>query len=79
MQLLAVLLLAALDIKFKASGYFYAGTAKPGVVGRRGQLALVALQFAGPVVMGKARGFLNFSASHGLSSSLPPSRLRSRA
>jgi hypothetical protein len=43
MQLLAVLLLTALDIKFKARGYFYAGTATPGVLGRSGQVALIAL------------------------------------
>src|SRR6185295_4954029 len=43
MHLLAVLLLAALDIKFKARGYFYVGTARPGVLGRSGQVALVAL------------------------------------
>src|SRR5436305_5849775 len=56
MQLLAVLLLAALDIKFKASGYFYAGTDKPGVVGRRGQLALVAL----PDEQAKFEGYPGF-------------------
>src|SRR4051794_40310760 len=56
MQLLAVLLLAALDIKFKASGYFYAGTDKPGVVGRRGQLALLAL----PDVEAKFEGYPGF-------------------
>jgi hypothetical protein len=40
---IALFLVAVLDIKFKARGYLYAGTARPGILGRSGQIALVAL------------------------------------
>ena len=56
MQLLAVLLLTALDIRFKARGYFYAGTAKLGVSGHGGQLVLVAL----PEEQAKFEGYPGF-------------------